>query len=241
MRGTLLIACFISFSWIGKAQTPTSSKSIGVWVGESYYLGDLNQRHFLPFNLGAGAFYRYNYDDRISYRFGGSYGRISGNDQIAVDNFSAARNFSFTSQIYELSAVTEFNFLPFSHLNAKSALATPYFFMGLSLFYHNPKGNTGGTRINFLTGNSEGVRYRNLQVSLPFGAGLKVMMGKFGMALEWGIRKTWSDYLDQVSANHQAGSNNANFQRGQVFTKDWYVFTGISLFVNLTPSRSCPI
>ena len=241
MKRALILICYLALGLEAFSQTPTTTKSIGIWGGSSYYLGDLNQRHFVPFTPGGGAYFRYNYDDRIGYRFTGSYGRIGGNDQFSDNEFNSTRNFSFTSQIYELSAVTEFNFLPFSHLNPKSSIITPYFFLGLSLFYHDPKGNTGGTRVDFMTGTSEGVTYRNLQLALPFGAGFKVMLGKFGMSFEWGIRKTWSDYLDQVSANHQAGTSNANFQRGQVFTKDWFVLAGISLFANLTPARSCPI
>lgn len=240
MKKLFLLVIYSAVSLLVKGQTPYTSKDIGVWVGESYYLGELNQKHFAPFNLGLGAFYRYNYDDRLSARFGFSYGKISGNDQLSGSSFDNQRNFSFSSTIMEISAIGEFNFLPFSHLNPKSALSTPYFFFGLSYFHHQPKGNTGGENVNFLTGNSEGVRYRNLQLGIPMGVGMKVMMGKMGMEFQWGIRKTFTDYLDQVSAYNHTGSDGENFQRGQVFTKDWFVFTGLCLFLNLTPARSCP-
>ena len=107
---------------------------------------------------------------------------------------------------------------------------TPFVYLGLGMFYHlhsNP--------------NAEGIKYKNLQAAIPMGLGIKYGSGRYGIALEWGIRKTFTDYLDDVSAYYSKKDRLLeNYQRGEIFNKDWYVFTGVSLFINLTPKRMCP-
>jgi hypothetical protein len=42
--------------------------------------------------------------------------------------------------------------------------------------------------------------YKTAGFALPFGFGMKVNIGPFAaFNLEWGMRKTWTDYLDDVS------------------------------------------
>lgn len=230
MLKKIFFSTFLFFSAQSIASTPLTSKEIGLFLGESYYLGELNLMHFVPFNFGAGAFYRYNYDDRLSLRTQFNYGKIEGTDANSNNSFNQLRNLSFTNQIFELNALGEFNFLPFSHLSPKSRKITPYTFIGLNLFYHNPSVSA-----------SEDGKIKKIQAALPMGFGIKYGSGKFGMSLEWGIRKTFTDYLDGVSTYHTGNDRLiSNFQRGEVFNKDWYVFTGLTLFVNLTQKRSCP-
>jgi hypothetical protein len=223
------------FASIGNSQTPTTSHEIGATVGDSYYLGELNQTHFLPFSLAGGIFYRYNYDDRITIRGSFHYLPIKGNDNTSKGSFAASRNQSFSSTIYELSAVAELNFLNFTHLDEKSSPYTPYAFLGFGYFYHDPKTN------------SEGVNYKKYQASIPVGIGLKYRVNKVTFGFEWGIRKTYTDYLDDVSSYFRTPSNNDegsieefnNFQRGNIFNKDWFVYSGLSLAINLTPKVLC--
>lgn len=216
------------------AQTPYTSHEIGASIGDSYYLGELNNTHFLPFNLAGGAYYRYNYDRRMSFRFGGHYLPIqSGTTNNAIDN---VRNVTFASKIYELQALFEFNFLPFSHLDPKGPVATPYAFLGLAEFFHD------------LDNNAEGVSYKKFQTSIPMGLGIKYRVGKATFALEWGIRKTFTDYLDGVSGYFlnsisidKEGNivQVENFQRGEIYNKDWHVYSGLSINVNLTSNPVC--
>ena len=76
---------------------------------------------------------------------------------------------------------------------------------------------------------------------------------KVGIGIEWGPRKTFTDYLDDVSGKYpdtnanpfsnpnsakmsdrskNAGSN-IDKQRGNPRTKDWYFFFGITLNIKL--------
>lgn len=245
---TLILLFVIVFSFEGNTQTPTSSTDIGLLIGESYYLGELNTKHFTPFNLAIGGFYRYNYNDRLALKFAFNYGKINGEDKNSNNSYSELRQLNFYSNIYEFSINGEFNFLEFSHLNDKTSPLSPYVFLGIGYFMHAPKSDDG-TKTDLQTQETEGIQYKRLQASIPLGLGIKYHTGKFGIGLEWGIRKTFTDYLDDVSSNYENGQvtlpdntnlNVTNIQRGEIYTKDWFVFTGVTLFINLTSKRYCP-
>ena len=227
----LLLVNLIAFG-----QKPTTSHEIGLTAGSSYYLGELNRTHFFPWNLAGGAFYRYNYDDRISITGAFHYLPIEGNDENFSASFEAIRNQRFTSKIYELSAVASLNFLNFTHLEAKSSKYTPYVYLGLGYFYHNPEGPI------------EKGDFHKLQTSIPMGLGIKYRTGKIIFGFDWGIRKTFTDYLDGLNPFFGNLPNTLtdgstvdleDFQKSTIYNKDWFVYSGISLAVNITPKVVC--
>ena len=92
------------------------------------------------------------------------------------------------------------------------------------------------------------------QIAIPFGIGVKMNVSKkVGLGLEWGPRKTFTDYLDDVSGTYpdpllhpfasirsaslsdrsKHAGNNINKQRGNPRTKDWYFFFGVTLSIKL--------
>lgn len=252
-----LLHIFILFTLLNvTAQTPYTSWELGVFGGSSYYLGELNEQHFLPFNYAIGPRLRYNYDQRMGLRGGVTFGNISGDDSNSNNSFNQERNFSFTSRIIEAALIWEMNFLPYSAIDDKAFLATPFFFLGMGYANHNPKASFNGILINTQSLQTEGNSYSKHILSLPMGVGLKMRLNRFGFELSWGIRKTYSDYLDDVSTNFLpvADANSAsqasianttqydnvdNVKRGDQYTKDWYVFTGLSIYVNLTKKEVC--
>lgn len=258
-----LLLFIFSFS-IAKSQntfrglrTPYSSWEIGVFGGESYYLGEVNQTHFVPFNLAFGPIVRYNYDQRLSFKAALKMGTIEGDDSKSSSTFNQDRNFAFTSELIEISGLMELNFFPFSALDDKAYIVSPYGFIGLAYLNHNPQANFNGIKISTNNLATEGNTYSKHLMTIPMGLGIKFRMNRFGLGINWGIRKTFTDYLDDVStfylpANSSSGSaqqnianstqysNVDNIKRGDQYSKDWYVFTGLTLFVNLTPKRVCP-
>lgn len=249
-----IILCTFSFNVF--CQTPYTTWDLGVFGGESYYLGELNQTHFQPYNLAFGPQLRYNYDQRISLRGGVTIAEISGDDGLSSNSFQQARNFSFSSQIIEGALIGEYNFFPYSAIDAKAKTATPFFFLGLGYTYHNPKANFNGILISTQGLQTEGVSYKKNILSIPMGVGYKLRLNRFSFELSWGIRKTYSDYLDDVSTNFLGNTstisgstasianttqydNVDNVKRGDQYNKDWYVFTGLTIFVNLTKENIC--
>jgi hypothetical protein len=249
---------------IGIQQVRTQSIEVGLFGGGAYYVGDLNPKsHFLNTDIAYGGLIRYVQDKRWAYRGQFTYGKIKGDD--ASSGFMPERQLSFTSKIYELSFVSEFNFLPYFTGSAKDVFS-PYLFAGLSGFYHRPTLNdislrdlnTEGEGGDVLGEDTHKV-YSLYQIAIPFGFGFKYSFsGKFAVALEWGLRRTFTDYLDDVSTQYYLSSSTITpgdhnydniqisdpslnhepyMQRGLRASQDWYSFAGLSVFYRFNLSK----
>ena len=81
----------------------------------------------MPLHPSFGPRFRFNYDDRLSLKFDATYGKFGGDDALSSNSFNRDRNYNFNSQIYEAAILGEFNFLPFSTVDKKSALSTLFY------------------------------------------------------------------------------------------------------------------
>jgi hypothetical protein len=250
------------------------SYDLGIFLGGSYYIGDLNPLgHFnnLTQPAGGGVF-RYNLNPRISFRANGFYGTIKGDDASTRSFAQQQRNLHFKSTIMEFSAQAEFNFLPYKLGNDKHPF-TPYVFAGAGVFHHSPRALLNGSWIDLQLLGTEGQGtplnkkkpYKLTQLSIPFGVGVKTNLAKrIGLAIEWGMRKTFTDYIDDVSTRYanpallagyrgpvaatlsdrstvRDSYSNTGRQRGNAMTKDWYCFTGFILSFKLKDQLDkCP-
>ena len=74
---------------------------------------------------------------------------------------------------------------------------------------------------------AKNAEYSNVQLSIPFGGGMKYVVNpKWYIAFEIGIRKTFFDYLDNISDEDPSFKN---YQYGNRYDKDNYFFTGFSI------------
>lgn len=65
-KNLLLICIAVLLAVTGFAQR---TADIGIWGGKSMYFGDMNETAPLQsFHLNLGAYYRYNFDSRVSIR-----------------------------------------------------------------------------------------------------------------------------------------------------------------------------
>ena len=79
-------------------------------------------------------------------------------------------------------------------------------------------------------------------------------MNRVSFEFSWGIRKTYTDYLDDVSTNYGQNTRSSNLnnsnnytqyddlnnvKRGDQYTKDWYIFSGLSILWSLTKEELC--
>lgn len=264
MRKSLFISLLIPFI----ALTAYAQRSeVGLFVGGSYYLGDLNpSTQFANTSPAAGLIYRYNLSTRWALKFNGIYGTLLGDDA-SSGGWNKQRNLSFRSKVLDFSGQIELNFFPYYTGSSKYTF-TPYIFTGLSIFSFNPKAKYNGEWYELQPLGTEGQgttaypgrkSYSLTQLSLPFGVGVKISISKLVcLGLEWSFRKTFTDYLDDVSTTYpdpyqleaEKGplaallSNRsvsvpgepplvAGMQRGNSKTKDWYSFAGITLTVKI--------
>ena len=140
---------------------------------------------------------------------------------------------------------------------------SPYIFAGLAVYHFDPYtyDETGiQTYLKPLTTEGQGLQgypkaYSLTQFSIPFGGGIKYAISeRVHLWLEAGLRKTFTDYLDDVSTGYAdpndllAGNGQRSvdlsyrgdevgfpdypvkgFTRGNPESKDYYYFTGLHL------------
>ncbi len=234
---------------------------LGVFFGGSYYLGDLNPgKQFAMTRIALGGIYRYNFNPHLSARVNGIFASVEGND--ALIKYNEDRNLRFVSRITELTGQVEVNFLPFVAGNLDTPYS-PYIFFGGGVFSFNPQAqlpdDDGRMRwINLRPLGTEGQGNENypdrelyslVSSNFLFGIGFKFNISRnITGGLEWGMRRTGTDYLDDVSTTYadlellpsattqyfadRSLSNpgqNTGLQRGDPTTNDWYSFAGFVL------------
>ena len=193
---------------------------IGVFAGTSWYQGDINP--YLPFyspGFAAGLLYRYNFHPRTSVRLSGIFHSLSGNDLDFSDELQQARAASFNSSYIDMTAVWEFNFLPYKTAFRKTKYS-PYVSAGL------------GYNLVF----SSDIPTANNHIVMPLGLGFKFNISeRMSAGLEYSFRKTLTDNIDGIE-------NYAIEERNMLLgNKDWYTFAGIFITYKIFKYREdCP-
>lgn len=207
LGGLLLLSQFCT------AQLSQHSE-FGFGIGAYNYTGDLARTYNILNSKPAGTvFYRANISKVVSFRTSLTGGKMGASDKRPIDSFAAQRVSSFNIFVLEGSTVFEYHFLDWKD-DKRRLRFTPYLFAGFALFV--------------ISGNPpKNAEYSNVQPSIPFGGGVKYVLNpKWYLALEIGVRKTFFDYLDNISdGNHSV----KNYQYGNRYDNDNYFFTGVTL------------
>lgn len=253
--------------FFGTFSTQAQYHEVGIMTGITNYLGDLvpPQEYFLGTNFAIGGTYQYNFTDRISVRGNIFWGQLTGSDRnSSYDSGRRQRNLDFQTHLLEISALAQINILPF-HPKRNKKPVTPFVFLGVGMFHFNPTSMYKGERIYLQPLGTEGQgmdgyekKYNLVEISIPMGVGVKFFLHKrFHLSLEFGLRKTFTDYLDDASGdyvrlnelragNGQMAANMSNRTydedgnqiemfgnpRGHA-GKDWYTFIGVSITYSL--------
>jgi len=211
MLRRLLIASFL----LVIANPLFSQRSeLGFGLGTYNYTGDLVRTYRLKYSTPAATvLYRSNLSKVVSFRASITGGKLAASEE-PIDAFSKERNASFDIFLIEGSLAFEYHFLNWRD-DKRPMRYSPYIFAGIGLF-----GISGNE--------SKPTEYSNVQTAIPFGGGFKYIMNpKWYAAFEIGIRKTFFDYLDNVSdTNDQTVKN---YQSGNPNDFDNYFFVGITL------------
>lgn len=235
--------------------------------GFSNYYGDLQSK---PLTLdqahGAlGVGVKYDITGHFSVRGGFFYGKISADDKRNKPSLQA-RNLNFHSRVIEGSVVAEY-----ALFDLQNKKFTPYAFAGVALFRFNPYTfDSTGAKFHLQPLGTEGQglaqypdrKFYNLtQFAIPFGAGIRLQVSeKVTLAYEFSLRKTFTDYLDDVSTTY-VDATTLNIARGPKAVelsyrggelkdgdpvypadgtvrggpdaKDWYYFSGITATIGI--------
>ncbi len=281
----LLLAPAISEAQRWKRQRYEFSFGLGI----SNFLGELGAANQIGTNyfrdlewsltrMAASVGLRYKLSNYFALKSHLTYGRITGDDKLTTEYFRNYRNLNFFSDIYEFNVNFEgaFQQEQVGHRyrlrkvrGMKGYELYTYAFVGVGVFYFDPKTTYKGTTIRLQPLGTEGQglipsrnRYSLVQLCIPVGIGFKYTLDRtWGVGLELGIRKTFTDYIDDVSTTYFDFNNypNANQdaaalsdrsnqsdpvvttpgeQRGDPRDKDSYMFGIFSINYKLKNGRN---
>ncbi len=241
---------------------------LAVLAGVSNYQGDLQEKRFTfsQSHAAVGFGGLYELSDKFSIRGLATFAKVSADDAKSLTNKS--RNLSFSSPIYEAQLGLEYDIFSLYERDF-----TPFLFASVAAFYFNPSAlDSAGKRVYLRPLSTEGqgfylnrTVYSNKQISLPFGAGIKLALSEdIRLRFEVGLRYLFTDYLDDVSTTYpdrllllankgtQAVAmsyrghevkpgQNYNFptgiKRGNPGVKDFYYITAVSATFRLAPRQ----
>jgi hypothetical protein len=263
MRNWLVIILF-ALSTAANAQFTELGLFAG---GTNFYGDVGNSGVHAPTGWVGGLAFRYQFNPHYGVRFSGSYGELNNDDANSPWASKQDRNLRFRSPIWEGAILLEINFLEFVTGSRTMKHSPYIFggislfgfnpqaqFLDGNWYDLQPLSTEGqGTTLN-------GAGAYGLNgISLPFGIGYRISIGtNTSIAIETGFRATSTDYLDDASGYYvdnaalaaEAGGLSAYFAdrtlsdtdktgyaRANNQNKDWYVFTGIHLYIALTPKN----
>jgi hypothetical protein len=224
----------------GKKQNFTKEKKynyIGISLNALNYFGDLTpSAGILSTDIsftrpGIGLSFGHRFGPRYTLRGSFVYGTLRGEDFKSADQGSNddrpryIRNLSFRNRVKELTIVGVFDLYKNESSYISRVQYTPYAFIGITVFHHNPKAYVAedsglpeaGTWVELQPLGTEGQNselldsdvnsgikpYKLIQLAIPFGLGVRYRLNQvLDLSFEMGIRYTFTDYLDDVSQNY---------------------------------------
>lgn len=222
---------------------------------------------------------RYKLMEELALKSAITAGILRGDDKSTNEMFRNNRNLNFMAPIVELGAQLEYSIIreKIGHRynlrrvrGVRGFKTNTYFFLGVSGFYFNPYGKhpVDGKWYALQPLGTEGQglvptrkKYSRIQVAIPYGIGFKYGLDRrWNLGLELGIRKTFTDYIDDVSTtyfNNETLAENdpnaailadpsngdhpnwtaTNQQRGDAKDNDTYMFIIINLTYKLRTTR----
>jgi hypothetical protein len=244
---------------------------VDLFGGFSNYQGDLQEKRFTTAQAkrAVGVGLRYDLSNHFSVRTNLTYAAIGANDKYNALSDLRARNLNFTTKITEGNVLLDYNIL-----NLNYHKLTPYVFGGVAVFHFNPYTNDSlgnKTYLRPLSTEGEGLaaypnrkEYQLTQFAIPFGAGIRWKFTEnIILSYEFGLRKTFTDYLDDVSTtyidqNALAAAKGATavelayrgdeLKNGSTYPaegtirggskyKDWYYFSGVTISIGIGKMR----
>jgi len=208
---TILFCLLTTFAALAQDQL-----EMGVYIGYANYIGDLVQPSFTfnQSNLAGGAWLRVGVNKSFNVRSSLVFGKLEGDD--AYYNDVASRGASFESPFVEGALVAEWEVLgkrkDMQEVGLLNAIS-PYTFGGLGLGLYN-------TSTKFRVQSPEAsqdksTNFSDFQFTVPIGFGLKAKINpSVSIGAEFGMRVSFTDYLDGVSHAGNPDNNDHYFSGG---------------------------
>ncbi|MFZ9004151.1 MAG: DUF6089 family protein, partial [Robiginitalea sp.] len=213
MRTFFAVLCLL-MAWVARAQT----YEVGLFGGGANNIGDIGRMNYIaPSGPAFGALFKWNRSKRYAWRAHVIYGKFTADDSKSDMSSRQQRALRMEQSILEASAGLEFNFVEYN-LHKLGPAFTPYLYTGITYFRYDFNYFDAGQLIE--------LDQREGSFAIPITAGAKIRLNQFLiLGGEIGARYTFTDNLD---ASNPEGSNFEAFRLGNVFSDDWYVFSGLT-------------
>lgn len=251
----LVLILFVFTFQIAKSQ----KVDFGLSLGLANYWGDLAPS--IAWNETHGSstiFVRYNISKNWAWNNQITSLNLSGTDKNF--EFNKNRNLDFTTKVTEYTSILEFNFVKFGY-GVLDDKITGYVYGGLSAFKFSPETMFGSTKVVLRDWRTENVSYSKFDFSIPFGVGVKwIFARRMSLEGQLGFRRTFTDYLDDCSANYidisdktvmrsylvdrsfeatGAFKSRVGQKRGNADYNDWYIISSFSLVYRIPTRMKC--
>lgn len=184
------------------------------------FLKDLNLEET---QLLKGAFLTVYPNEWLGWRIAGQLTYLSGEDHIINtdgehETYRKERNLDFKSKVWELyTGIEFFPTMMFDKYGDYNPRLKPYGFVGIGVFHFNPKGSLEDANgykqwyeLKPLRTEGQGMAeypdvkpYKLTQINIPLGVGIKYQVNdKVTLGTELLYRKTFTDYIDDLSTNY---------------------------------------
>jgi hypothetical protein len=206
---------FLLITGLARAQT----YEVGLFAGGANNIGDIGSMNYIaPSGPAFGALFKWNKSKRYAWRGHVIYGSFTADDAKSNMSSREQRNLRMEQSVMEFSAGLEFNFVEYN-LHKLGPAFTPYLYTGLTYFRYDYNYFDAGSLID--------LNQRDGSFAIPMTIGAKLRLNQFlVIGGEIGARYTFTDNLD---ASNPEGTQFEDFRFGNVFSDDWYVFSGITL------------
>ncbi|HEY0651588.1 MAG TPA: DUF6089 family protein [Chryseosolibacter sp.] len=216
--------------------------AVGFSLSALNYYGDLAPKPSrfstdISFTRPALGFtFAHRFGPRYTLQAAFMYGTLRGSDSESANQedssngvFRYQRNLSFRNRIKELSITAHFDLFQNQATYISRVRWTPYAYIGLAGFHHNPQAQAPATDLNgnplpeagqwvdlkplgtegqngslAPTDVNAGIKpYKLIQIAIPFGLGARFRINEvMDFSAELGFRYLFTDYIDDVSQNY---------------------------------------
>lgn len=167
--------------------------------------------------------YRYKFTKNFNVQSSFNYLLVSGDDKLTTEPYRNNRNLNFKSNIFELAVRAEVSLFKSKvghRYGIKKTLMKRHkggsnefiLFAGIGGFYFNPKGRNPNTgvweKLYPLHTEGQGLpggpkQYKRVAICIPMGVAYKKTINKLWcVGVEFCYRKTFTDYIDDVSTTY---------------------------------------
>lgn len=214
MKRFLFVAILLAVMSDGFTQSFYNFRSgrdyiVSLGTGVTSYFGDLNNpKDYLDTKPNVNIGLQKTIGNRYSVRAEITWFELLGDDKEADDASRVNRNLNFSSDNFEFNVVGIVDLFKRGERYYQRSTVNFYGLLGVGYMYFNPTTEFQRQKYVLQPLQTEGVSYKRASLVIPMGIGAKFKVSPFfNVGLEYGHRITFTDYIDDVSADSYPDPN----------------------------------